>query len=84
MEVLPLVRLGLASTAREFAVSPGDMSPPSPLRADSPPLAPQIGVTEAGLQRAILRRAQEILAVAKTIPGTASSFLEHSQQVPEP
>nr|XP_009939405.1 PREDICTED: E3 ubiquitin-protein ligase LRSAM1 [Opisthocomus hoazin] len=28
----------------------------------------KIGVTEAGLQRAILRRAQEILAVAKTIP----------------
>ncbi|NXJ68942.1 LRSM1 ligase, partial [Rostratula benghalensis] len=28
----------------------------------------KIGVTEAGLQRAILKRAQEILAVAKTIP----------------
>ncbi|NXQ50434.1 LRSM1 ligase, partial [Catharus fuscescens] len=28
----------------------------------------KLGVTEAGLQRAILRRAQEILAVARTIP----------------
>ncbi|NWW49414.1 LRSM1 ligase, partial [Pedionomus torquatus] len=28
----------------------------------------KIGVTEAGLQQAILRRAQEILAVAKTVP----------------
>ncbi|XP_075628100.1 E3 ubiquitin-protein ligase LRSAM1 isoform X2 [Balearica regulorum gibbericeps] len=28
----------------------------------------KIGVTEAGLQRAILKRAQEILAVAKTLP----------------
>uniref|UniRef100_A0A8B9FSM2 Leucine rich repeat and sterile alpha motif containing 1 n=1 Tax=Amazona collaria TaxID=241587 RepID=A0A8B9FSM2_9PSIT len=35
----------------------------------------KIGVAEAGLQRAILQRAQEILAVAKTIPGTTSSCL---------
>uniref|UniRef100_A0A8D0G0H2 Leucine rich repeat and sterile alpha motif containing 1 n=1 Tax=Strix occidentalis caurina TaxID=311401 RepID=A0A8D0G0H2_STROC len=35
----------------------------------------KIGVMEAGLQRAILKRAQEILAVAKTIPGTTVSFL---------
>lgn len=48
---------------------PGDISPLSPLGQQSP-LAPQLGVTEAGLQRAILRRAQEILAVAATIPGT--------------
>ncbi|KAM4647454.1 E3 ubiquitin-protein ligase LRSAM1 isoform 7-T8 [Amazona ochrocephala] len=49
----------------------------------------KIGVAEAGLQRAILQRAQEILAVAKTIPGTTSSCLAsrcllHLQQVPEP
>uniref|UniRef100_A0A8C3T7G9 Leucine rich repeat and sterile alpha motif containing 1 n=1 Tax=Chelydra serpentina TaxID=8475 RepID=A0A8C3T7G9_CHESE len=35
----------------------------------------KIGITETGLQRAILRRAQEILAVVKTIPGTTSLFL---------
>uniref|UniRef100_A0A8C0QPZ8 Leucine rich repeat and sterile alpha motif containing 1 n=1 Tax=Chelonoidis abingdonii TaxID=106734 RepID=A0A8C0QPZ8_CHEAB len=35
----------------------------------------KIGITETGLQHAILRRAQEILAVAKTIPGTTSLFL---------
>lgn len=46
----------------------------SPPRANSPPPAPQIGVAEAGLQRAILKRAQEILAVAKTIPGITRSF----------
>uniref|UniRef100_A0A8C2U296 Leucine rich repeat and sterile alpha motif containing 1 n=1 Tax=Coturnix japonica TaxID=93934 RepID=A0A8C2U296_COTJA len=37
----------------------------------------KMGIAETGLQRAILRRAQEILAVAKTIPGTSSSFLPH-------
>ncbi|KAK2535510.1 Lrsam1, partial [Columba guinea] len=40
----------------------------------------KIGVAEAGLQRAILSRAQEIVAVAKTIPGTTGSFLGHLQQ----
>uniref|UniRef100_A0A8B9CR92 Leucine rich repeat and sterile alpha motif containing 1 n=1 Tax=Anser brachyrhynchus TaxID=132585 RepID=A0A8B9CR92_9AVES len=35
----------------------------------------KVGVTETGLQRAILRRAQDILAVAKTIPGNTGSFL---------
>lgn len=52
-----------------------DISLLSPPRANSPPLAPQIGVTETGLQHAILKRAQDILAVAKMIPGTTSSFL---------
>uniref|UniRef100_A0A8D2QF89 SAM domain-containing protein n=1 Tax=Zonotrichia albicollis TaxID=44394 RepID=A0A8D2QF89_ZONAL len=37
----------------------------------------KLGVTEAGLQHAILRRAREILAVATTIPGTPSCFLPH-------
>lgn len=41
----------------------------------TPALVPQIGVTEAGLQRAILERVQKILAVTKTIPGTTSSSL---------
>jgi len=47
----------------------------SHLGADSPPFALQMGIAETGLQHAILRRAQEILAVAKMIPGTSSSFL---------
>lgn len=46
-----------------------------PLRANWLLLVLQIGITETGLQRAILRRAQEILAVAKTIPGTTNLFL---------
>lgn len=47
----------------------------SHLSVDNPPFALQMGIAETGLQRAILRRVQEILAVAKTIPGTSSSFL---------
>uniref|UniRef100_A0A8C3D5D4 Leucine rich repeat and sterile alpha motif containing 1 n=1 Tax=Corvus moneduloides TaxID=1196302 RepID=A0A8C3D5D4_CORMO len=35
----------------------------------------KLGVTEAGLQHAILRRAQEILAVAATIPGTPTPLV---------
>ncbi|XP_060106995.1 E3 ubiquitin-protein ligase LRSAM1 isoform X1 [Heteronotia binoei] len=34
----------------------------------------KIGITETGLQLSIIRRAQEIHAVAKTIPGNISSF----------
>lgn len=77
--------LGLASEAKSLWCLLGNISPlVSPARADSAPLAPQIGVAEAGLQRAILSRAQEIVAVAKTIPGTTGSFLGHLQQVPGP
>ncbi|KAM4647455.1 E3 ubiquitin-protein ligase LRSAM1 isoform 8-T9 [Amazona ochrocephala] len=45
----------------------------------------KIGVAEAGLQRAILQRAQEILAVAKTIPGT-TKLMEDTEvpAAPEP
>uniref|UniRef100_A0A8C5X725 Leucine rich repeat and sterile alpha motif containing 1 n=1 Tax=Malurus cyaneus samueli TaxID=2593467 RepID=A0A8C5X725_9PASS len=44
----------------------------------------KLGVTEAGLQRAILRRAQEILAVATTTPGTPCPFLPHFTLTAEP
>ncbi|NXT47702.1 LRSM1 ligase, partial [Pluvianellus socialis] len=44
----------------------------------------KIGVTEAGLQRAILRRAQEILAVAKTIPELLKSVDTEVPAAPEP
>ncbi|NWQ85334.1 LRSM1 ligase, partial [Burhinus bistriatus] len=44
----------------------------------------KIGVTEAGLQRAILRRAQEILAVAKTIPELLKSVDAEVPAAPEP
>lgn len=72
MEALPLACLGLAKC---LLWPLGATSVLSPVRANSPPPAPQLGVAEAGLQRAILQRAQEILAVAKTIPGTTSSCL---------
>ncbi|XP_014807846.1 PREDICTED: E3 ubiquitin-protein ligase LRSAM1 isoform X3 [Calidris pugnax] len=44
----------------------------------------KIGVTEAGLQRAILRRAQEILAVAKTIPELLRTVDAEVPAAPEP
>ncbi|NXJ76427.1 LRSM1 ligase, partial [Trogon melanurus] len=44
----------------------------------------KIGVTEAGLQRAILRRAQEILAVAKTIPELLRTEDTEVPAAPEP
>ncbi|XP_065274841.1 E3 ubiquitin-protein ligase LRSAM1 isoform X2 [Emys orbicularis] len=44
----------------------------------------KIGITETGLQRAILRRAQEILAVAKTIPELLKSTETKGPAAPEP
>ncbi|KFQ87719.1 E3 ubiquitin-protein ligase LRSAM1, partial [Phoenicopterus ruber ruber] len=44
----------------------------------------KIGVTEAGLQRAILKRAQEILAVAKTIPELLRVVDAEGPAAPEP
>ncbi|NXI59505.1 LRSM1 ligase, partial [Chloroceryle aenea] len=44
----------------------------------------KIGVAEAGLQRAILRRAQEILAVAKTIPELLRTVDAEVPAAPEP
>ncbi|NWH47359.1 LRSM1 ligase, partial [Fregata magnificens] len=44
----------------------------------------KIGVTEAGLQRAILKRAQEILAVAKTIPELLRTVDTEVPAAPEP
>ncbi|NXY77226.1 LRSM1 ligase, partial [Glareola pratincola] len=44
----------------------------------------KIGVTEAGLQRAILKRAQEILAVAKTIPELLRTVDAEVPSAPEP
>ncbi|NXV72581.1 LRSM1 ligase, partial [Atlantisia rogersi] len=44
----------------------------------------KIGVAEAGLQRAILRRAQEILAVAKTIPELLRTADAEVPEAPEP
>ncbi|NXX53230.1 LRSM1 ligase, partial [Scopus umbretta] len=44
----------------------------------------KIGVTEAGLQRAILKRAQEILAVAKTIPELLRTVDAEIPAAPEP
>ncbi|NWS62734.1 LRSM1 ligase, partial [Chunga burmeisteri] len=44
----------------------------------------KIGVMEAGLQRAILRRAQEILAVAKTIPELLRTVDAEVPAAPEP
>ncbi|NXT78208.1 LRSM1 ligase, partial [Zapornia atra] len=44
----------------------------------------KIGVVEAGLQRAILRRAQEILAVAKTIPELLRTADAEAPEAPEP
>ncbi|XP_074830149.1 E3 ubiquitin-protein ligase LRSAM1 isoform X2 [Natator depressus] len=44
----------------------------------------KIGITETGLQRAILRRAQEILAVAKTIPELLTSTETKGPAAPEP
>ncbi|XP_059684703.1 E3 ubiquitin-protein ligase LRSAM1 isoform X1 [Gavia stellata] len=44
----------------------------------------KIGVTEAGLQRAILKRAQEILAVAKTIPELLGTLGAEVPAAPEP
>ncbi|NWW83782.1 LRSM1 ligase, partial [Rhynochetos jubatus] len=44
----------------------------------------KIGVTEAGLQRAILKRAQEILAVAKTIPELLRTEDAEVPAAPEP
>ncbi|KAM6372469.1 E3 ubiquitin-protein ligase LRSAM1 isoform 1-T2 [Pluvialis apricaria] len=44
----------------------------------------KLGVTEAGLQRAILKRAQEILAVAKTIPELLKSVDAEVPAAPEP
>lgn len=44
----------------------------------------KLGVTEAGLQRAILRRAQEILAVATTIPELRREEEAEVPAVPEP
>lgn len=85
LEVTPMAWLGLASEAKSLWCPLGNISLlVSPARADSAPLVPQIGVAEAGLQRAILSRAKEIVAVAKTIPGTTGSFLGHLQQVPGP
>ncbi|NXE83360.1 LRSM1 ligase, partial [Cochlearius cochlearius] len=44
----------------------------------------KIGVTEAGLQHAILKRAQEILAVAKTIPELLRTVEAEVPAAPEP
>ncbi|NXI90094.1 LRSM1 ligase, partial [Psophia crepitans] len=44
----------------------------------------KIGVTEAGLQRAIVKRAQEILAVAKTIPELLRTVDTEVPGAPEP
>ncbi|XP_074464377.1 E3 ubiquitin-protein ligase LRSAM1 isoform X4 [Larus michahellis] len=44
----------------------------------------KIGVAEAGLQRAILKRAQEILAVAKTIPELLRTVDAEVPAAPEP
>ncbi|NWI46422.1 LRSM1 ligase, partial [Picathartes gymnocephalus] len=44
----------------------------------------KLGVTEAGLQRAILRRAQEILAVATTIPELQRAEPTELPAAPEP
>ncbi|NXC85269.1 LRSM1 ligase, partial [Cercotrichas coryphoeus] len=44
----------------------------------------KLGVTEAGLQRAILRRAQEILAVATTIPELRRAEDSEVPAAPEP
>ncbi|XP_050782448.1 E3 ubiquitin-protein ligase LRSAM1 isoform X2 [Gopherus flavomarginatus] len=44
----------------------------------------KIGITETGLQHAILRRAQEILAVAKTIPELLKSPETKGPAAPEP
>ncbi|NXI47767.1 LRSM1 ligase, partial [Galbula dea] len=44
----------------------------------------KIGVMEAGLQRAILKRAQEILAVAKTIPELLRTVDAEVPAAPEP
>ncbi|XP_074968517.1 E3 ubiquitin-protein ligase LRSAM1 isoform X2 [Phalacrocorax aristotelis] len=44
----------------------------------------KIGVMEAGLQRAILKRAQEILAVAKTIPELLRTVDAEVPVAPEP
>lgn len=44
----------------------------------------KIGITETGLQHAILRRAQEILAVAKTIPELLKSTETKGPAAPEP
>ncbi|XP_035197482.1 E3 ubiquitin-protein ligase LRSAM1 isoform X2 [Oxyura jamaicensis] len=44
----------------------------------------KMGVTETGLQRAILRRAQEILAVAKTIPELLKMVDAEVPAAPEP
>ncbi|KAM6110414.1 E3 ubiquitin-protein ligase LRSAM1 isoform 3-T3 [Pterocles gutturalis] len=44
----------------------------------------KIGVAEAGLQRAILQRAQEILAVAKTIPELLGTAEAEVPAAPEP
>ncbi|KAM9218211.1 E3 ubiquitin-protein ligase LRSAM1 isoform 3-T3 [Leptosomus discolor] len=44
----------------------------------------KIGVTEAGLQRTILKRAQEILAVAKTIPELLRTVAAEVPAAPEP
>ncbi|NWZ20047.1 LRSM1 ligase, partial [Asarcornis scutulata] len=44
----------------------------------------KMGVIEAGLQRAILRRAQEILAVAKTIPELLKTVDAEVPAAPEP
>ncbi|XP_062361534.1 E3 ubiquitin-protein ligase LRSAM1 isoform X2 [Cinclus cinclus] len=44
----------------------------------------KLGVTEAGLQRAILRRAQEILAVATTIPEMRRAEHTEGPAAPEP
>ncbi|NWW40770.1 LRSM1 ligase, partial [Panurus biarmicus] len=44
----------------------------------------KLGVTEAGLQRAILRRAQEILAVATTIPELRKAEDTEVPAAPEP
>ncbi|XP_066836627.1 E3 ubiquitin-protein ligase LRSAM1 isoform X2 [Anser cygnoides] len=44
----------------------------------------KVGVTETGLQRAILRRAQDILAVAKTIPELLKTVDAEVPAAPEP
>ncbi|NWT98321.1 LRSM1 ligase, partial [Urocynchramus pylzowi] len=44
----------------------------------------QLGVTEAGLQRAILRQAQEILAVATTVPEPRRAEHTELPAAPEP
>ena len=40
---------------------------------DPPPRSSQVGVSEAGLQHEILRRAQELLDAAGTQPGTSAA-----------